>query len=142
LAPNAIAVGIMTPAFAPGGGGGLGIGTFRFPARVSPIFRSGRIGTPGAVAGLRGFQNDAFRRGAAFGNPGSAAIWPYPWLPIDMMQAALSEPQVIVISDSNYTQGRIAPAPGYPLNYSYVPGCGAILNGYHCEVTRLEALAP
>jgi hypothetical protein len=51
-------------------------------------------------------------------------------------------PQVIVISGSNYAQGPMAPAPGDPPDYSYVPGCHAIPNGYHCDTPRPEAPAP
>jgi hypothetical protein len=147
--------GIMSPAFARGGGGAHGIGIARVPARVSPIFRSGRIGTPGVTRGLGGVQNDVFRRGAGFGNPGLAGIWPYPWWPIDTTQgwpidttpaqvgtAVPSEPQVIVISSSNHAQGRTAPPPGDPPDYSYVPGCHAIPNGYHCDAPGHEAPAP
>jgi hypothetical protein len=139
--------GSMAPAFARGGGGAHGIGIGRFPARVSPIFRSGRIRARGMVAGPGGVQNGGFHRGAAFRNPGLAGIWPYPWWPIDTTPtevgaAVPSEPQVIVISSSNYAQGRIAPAPGDPPDYSYVPGCHAIPNGYHCDAPRHEAPAP
>jgi hypothetical protein len=147
-------LGTGNPALARGGGGGgaHGIGIGRFPARVSPIFRSGRIGTPGLLAGSRGVRNGVFRRGAPFRNPDLAGIWPYPWWPIDTTQgwpidtmpaevgtAVPSEPQVIVISGSNYAQGHIAPPPGDPPDYSYVPGCHAIPNGYHCDVLGHEA---
>jgi hypothetical protein len=143
-----LGTGIMSPAFARGGGGGAhGIGIARFPARVSPIFRSGRIGIPGPIGGFGGIQNNVFRGGAAGRNSGLAGFWPYPWWPIDTTQAqvgtaAPSEPQVIVISSSNYAQGRIAPAPGDPPDFSYVPGCHAIPNGYHCDAPRHEAPAP
>ena len=143
-----LGTGSMAPAFARGGGGAHGIGIARFPARVSPIFRSGRIGIPGVIGGLGGFQNNGFRGGTARRNPGLAGIWPIiPRWPIDTTQAQVgtaipSEPQVIVISSSNYAQGRIAPAPGDPPDYSYVPGCHAIPNGYHCDAPRHEAPAP
>ncbi len=153
-----LGTGSMAPAFARGGGGGggaHGIGIARFPARVSPIFRSGRIGNPGVIGGLGGFQNNIFRGGVARRNPGLAGIWPYPWWPIDTTQgwpidatqsqvgtAVPSEPQVIVISGSNYGQGHSAQAPGDPPDYSYVPGCHAIPNGYHCDAPRHEASVP
>lgn len=149
-----LGTGSMAPAFARGGGGAHGIGVARFPARVSPIFRTGRIGIPGVIGGLGGVQNNGFRGGTALRNPGLAGFWPYPWWPIDTTQgwpidtqaqvgtAIPSEPQVIVISSSNYAQGRIAPTPGDPPDYSYVAGCHAIPNGYHCDVPRHEAPAP
>lgn len=129
-----------------GGGGGHGLSTLRFPARISPILRTGRFGTPGIVGGPRNFQNNVFRRGGAFPNSGLAGIWPYPWWPTDTMPAQVgtavpSAPQVIVISSSNYAQGRIPPTPGDPPDYSYVPGCQAIPNGYHCETPVHEAPA-
>jgi hypothetical protein len=152
-----LGTGSMAPAFARGGGGGggaHGIGIARSPARVSPIFRSGRIGIPGVTGGLGGFQNNVFRGGTARRNSGLAGIWPYPWWPIDTTEgwpidtttaqvgtAVPSEPQVIVISGSNYAQGRIAPAPGDPPDYSYIPGCHAIPNGYHCDAPGHEAPA-
>jgi hypothetical protein len=142
-----LGTGSMAPAVARGGGGGHGIGIARFPARVSPVFRLGRIRTPGFVAGRDRVRNDVFRRGDAFRNSGLAGIWPYPWWPYDTTPADVgtavpSEPHVIVISDSNYTQGRIAPTPGDPPDYSYIPGCHAIPNGYHCDAPRPEAPAP
>jgi hypothetical protein len=153
-----LGAGITSPTFARGSGGAHGIGIARSSARVSPIFRSGRIGTPGLVAGLRGVQNGVFRRGAAFRNTGLAGIWPYPWWPTDTMAypwwptdtmmpaevgtAVPSEPQVIVISSPNYAQGHIATTPGDPPDYSYVAGCHAIPNGYHCDAPGQEAPAP
>jgi hypothetical protein len=138
-----LGTGSMSPALARGGGGGSGIGISRFPAgfpaRVSPVFRSGRIGIPRIVAGHGGIRSNAFRRGTPFFNQGLAGIWPYPWWPTDTTPAqvgtagAPSEPQVIVISGSNYAPGRIAPPPGDPPDYGYVPGCHAIPNGYHCD---------
>jgi hypothetical protein len=41
-----------------------------------------------------------------------------------------SEPQVIVIHDD--TQGRMTTAEA-PADFSYVKGCRAIANGYHCD---------
>ncbi len=55
-----------SPALARGGGGGHGLSTARFPARISPILRTGRFGTPGIVGGPRNFQNNVFRGGGAF----------------------------------------------------------------------------
>jgi hypothetical protein len=151
-----LGTGDMSPALARGGGGGAhGIGVARFPSRVSPIFRSRQIGIPGLIGGLGGIQNNVFRGGTARRNSGLAGFWPYPWWPIDTTEgwpidttqaqvgtAAPSEPQVIVVSGSNYAQERIAPTPGDPPDYSYVPGCHAIPNGYHCDAPRHEAPAP
>jgi hypothetical protein len=66
------------------------------------------------------------------------ATWPYePY--IDMPptavapseSAAASAPQVIIIQSDN--PARVGPTkPEAPLDFSYVPECRAIPNGYHC----------
>jgi hypothetical protein len=150
-------IGSISAAFARGGGG-AGIGIPRSPAHASPVFRSGRFGTPRLVAGHSGFHPNGFSHGGfhrdGFGhdneafNPGVAGFWPYSWWPTDTTPAQYapavpSEPQVIVIADSHYTQPRVVPSssPGDPPDYGYVAGCHAIPNGYHCDAPRPEASA-
>ena len=58
--------------------------------------------------------------------------WPegYAYQPPQQVQAPAPEPQVIVIHTDG--QGRMAKAEA-TADYSYVKGCHAIANGYHCD---------
>ena len=66
------------------------------------------------------------------------AIWPYePYIDTPLTPVAPTEskaapaPQVIVIQSDN--PARVRPTqPEAPLDFSYVPECKAIPNGYHC----------
>ena len=66
------------------------------------------------------------------------AIWPYePYIDTPPTAVAPSEseaapaPQVIIIQSDN--SARYGPTrPDAPLDFSYVPECRAIPNGYHC----------
>ena len=63
------------------------------------------------------------------GDWGSGGYYGYAYPP--QAQAPAPEPQLIVIhTDGN---GRMT-AAGAPPDYSYVKGCHAIANGYHCDV--------
>jgi hypothetical protein len=55
----------------------------------------------------------------------------YAYQPIQQAQEAPLEPQVIVIHDES--PGRMITAEATP-DYSYVQGCRAIANGYHCDI--------
>jgi hypothetical protein len=67
------------------------------------------------------------------------AIWPYePYIDTSPAQVAPTEseaapaPQVIIIQSDN--PARFRPTkPEAPLDFSYVPECRAIPNGYHCD---------
>ena len=59
---------------------------------------------------------------------GSGGYYGYAYPP--QAQAPPPEPQVIVISQDG--QGRMKTAET-PADYSYVKGCHAIANGYHCD---------
>jgi hypothetical protein len=66
--------------------------------------------------------------------PGSPDGW-WPenaYQPAQVQEPPPSHPQVIVISGDH--KERLAAADTMP-DYSYVPGCHAIANGYHCEVS-------
>jgi hypothetical protein len=60
--------------------------------------------------------------------------WPgeYTSQPVQQVQAPAPEPQVIVIRTDG--QGRMTATEAAP-DYSYVKGCHAIPNGYHCDAT-------
>jgi hypothetical protein len=66
------------------------------------------------------------------------AIWPYePYIDTPLTEVAPTEseaapaPQVIIIPSDN--PARFRPTrPEAPLDFSYVPECRAIPNGYHC----------
>jgi hypothetical protein len=70
---------------------------------------------------------------------GWGGIWPgYPgdWWPengyptVQAQDVPPSQPQVIVISSDHKANPAVADAMP---DYSYVAGCHAIANGYHCE---------
>ena len=62
------------------------------------------------------------------GDWGSGGYYGYAYPP--QAQAPAPEPQVIVISQDG--QGRMKTAEA-PADFSYVKGCHAIANGYHCD---------
>ena len=62
------------------------------------------------------------------GDWGSGGYYGYANPPL--AQAPAPEPQVIVINSDG--QGRMRTAET-PADYSYVKGCHAIANGYHCD---------
>ena len=62
------------------------------------------------------------------GDWGSGGYYGYAYPP--QAQAPAPEPQVIVIHSDG--QGRMTTAEA-PADYSYVKGCHAIANGYHCD---------
>ncbi len=62
------------------------------------------------------------------GDWGSGGYYGYAYLPTQ--QAPTPEPQVIVIRADG--QGRMTTAEA-PADFSYVKGCHAIANGYHCD---------
>ena len=68
------------------------------------------------------------------GDSGSGGYYGYAYPP--PARAPAPEPQVIVINSDG--QGRMTSAEA-PADYSYVKGCHAIANGYHCEPVRPRA---
>ena len=64
------------------------------------------------------------------GDWGSGGYYGYANPPVQQVQAPAPEPQIIVIRSDG--QGRVTTAEA-PADYSYVKGCHAIPNGYHCD---------
>jgi hypothetical protein len=70
--------------------------------------------------------------------PWWGSIWPGDWWPglnyqlPQQVQASSAQPQIIVIGGDS--EGRVAETPEATPDYTYVPGCHAIPNGYHCDV--------
>ena len=66
------------------------------------------------------------------------AIWPY--FPLSEAYAlpaeagAASQPEVIVMAGPHVAAPE-NPTPRAPADYSYIAGCRAIPNGYHCDTT-------
>ncbi len=115
----------------------------RQPANVSGIgapFNGFATGFPNTVPTQ--FQNGSPRWRNGWGNWGGPVVggwaWPSDWgtggyygyaYP-PVQQPPPPEPQVIVIREDG--QGRMATAEA-PADFSYVKGCHAIANGYHCD---------
>lgn len=59
--------------------------------------------------------------------------WPgYGYQLPQQVQASSAQPQITIIGGGS--EGRVAETPETTPDYSYVPGCHAIPNGYHCDV--------
>ena len=141
-----------------GGGGGGGFhggfsgfhGGFRGGVRIGhpiarPVFvHNPRVGFPGRqpLPVARRFANNSQFAGTTFPWSG-AGWWPvgdwgagyagggyYGYAYPPQARAPAPEPQVIVISQDGQGHMRTAEAPA---DYSYVKGCHAIANGYHCD---------
>lgn len=120
-----------------GGGGGF---AFAAPAmHVMPAFRSPAIVRHPAIAARQlhrpGLQVPHRQRATQTGFPiGIAPFYADPGFATQVVQApaveaAPAQPQVIVINTdrAGHTVAEVAP------DFSYVPGCRAIANGYHCD---------
>ena len=148
-----IALLAMPQADARGGGGGGGGGFhggfsgFRGSVRIGcpiarPVFvHNPRVGFPARQSLPIARRNNQFA-GTTFPWSG-AGWWPagdwgggyagggyYGYAYPPQPQAPAPEPQVIVISQDGQGRMRTAEAPA---DYSYVTGCHAIANGYHCD---------
>ena len=94
-----------------------------FPNTVPTQFPTGFPG--GEMAGV----NSSGPVGSWWpGDWGSGGYYGYAYPP--QAQAPAPEPQVIVIHSDGQDRMTTAEAPA---NYSYVKGCHAIANGYHCD---------
>jgi hypothetical protein len=110
-------------------------------AQVSRTPIRSHEGTP-RFAGHNAFQSDRFGRRGAPRNRESLLIWPYSSIdgaiPVEVPVAGSevsSDPQVIMIpGPAGGAPGQTAPEA--PADYSYVPGCHAIPNGYHCDASQ------
>jgi hypothetical protein len=85
------------------------------------------------------------RRGDRFENGRPIGIWPFwpDYDPIPMVGPSsgsdgLASPSVIVVSGSPNSAPERTASATLP-DYSYVAGCHAIPNGYHCDVPHDEA---
>jgi hypothetical protein len=147
-----VGMGSMTSASARGGGSRGGFIASRSAAHTSVLFSqrrffaqggffsTGGFLAAGAFTGVGRFQNGFSRRNGQFGNYGWLGDWPYAWWPMDttspqVVTEAPSRPEVIVISGANDGRGRAVAED----DYSYVAGCHAIPNGYHCDPPRQQA---
>jgi hypothetical protein len=93
------------------------------------------------MARLRVQEGLGLRRRGLTQNALPAAIWPYGLdTPIQVPAAAEavpSQPEVLVIAGS-HGDLRENTTPRTPPDYSYVTGCHAIPNGYHCDNAHNE----
>jgi hypothetical protein len=148
----------LPPAFARGSAGGFGglraSSAFAVHGSVHGrrTFARSRVGTPRFIGPNRafigrnvGFRND-FRLGQRnqFLDAWPIAAWPYSW-PMDDTPVTVggspSSPSVIVISGvPNSAAERTVPQT--PPDYSYVAGCRAVPNGYHCDVSPQAGAKP
>jgi hypothetical protein len=157
----------VTPALARGGGGGGGghaaggaaygghtTGSVGHVGNGSVAF----LGPHGIIVGGTRLVNGRFATTSRFatnrnglgvvgrdgsGNGAAVIGWPYypafEAIPVGPTEVS-TQPQVIVISgDPGVTPTRTA--PDTRLDYSFVAGCHAIPNGYHCDPPRSEAPA-
>jgi hypothetical protein len=102
---------------------------------------SRRSGNTVAMQRLRVQEGFGLRRRGLTQNGLPAAIWPYgldtPIEVPDAAEAVPSQPEVLVIAGS-HGDLRENTTPRTPPDYSYVTGCHAIPNGYHCDNTHNE----
>jgi hypothetical protein len=134
-----VGTGIGAPALARGGGGGFTMSRFTStsPAHPHPSIRRNLL-APRAFA--RGGADLHFRHRNQSENALPIGIWPY-WPFIDTTpeqppsERSEPAPSVIVISGSpGGAPQRVAPDTS--ADYSYVAGCHAIPNGYHCDAPQ------
>jgi hypothetical protein len=141
--------------FVHGAGGGHGSGTFRAPtASVIPAFQlgiqagllrppvRGGLGAPPIVPRQINVADELRRRGRGpFENGFPIGAWTY-WPYIDTVSSqAPAAPTVIVASAAPTPASQQKPSDQLP-DYSYIPGCHAIPNGYHCDTTQKPAASP
>jgi len=151
----AVFLGMMTVASqapARSGSGGFSAGTARYGFHNTGHIgshHSGHVGfhRAGPIArfhGPRGLGKRVFgaemrrhrHRAAVLGYPPGAWLgWPYAWWPSPTVmpepEPPVVHPEVIIIK----ADGRGQVLPENPPDDSYVPGCHAIPNGYHCDPT-------
>ena len=142
---STVAVAGILPAFAALGSNvrfeqHTSISSMHAPPHVGQTRVAGRLAIQhrGLAEGLRQFS--PLRR---FDNDFSASVWPYglysEGLPADAYSSATETP-----SDLEVLPNATSPAAGIrepepPLDFSYVPGCRPIPNGYHCDDQNLQA---
>jgi hypothetical protein len=130
-----------------------GFGVSGFPLAFSGRVSRQEVRRDVVVLPFRGrsidVRNDlGLRRRAQIQNGLPIGVWPY-WSPIDMplmevppvgTPAASNLPVIVVSGLANGAQQRTAPETRP--DYSYVAGCRAIPNGYHCDPPANGVVAP
>jgi len=96
-----------------------------FPNTVPTQFHNG---TPRRRSGLANWGGPVVAGWSGPSDWGTGGYYGYANPPVQ--QAPPPEPEVIVIREDS--QGRMATAEA-PADFSYVKGCRAIANGYHCD---------
>jgi hypothetical protein len=149
----------IAPTFARGGAVGFGRAS-GFIVHGQRTFARSHVVTPRNSVRNRafmarnviGFQNDfRFRNRNQLQNSWPLSGWPYyswpgyySW-PMDTTPATVdggpASPSVIVIS-AVPDRGPERTVPQTPADYSYVPGCHAVPNGYHCDVSPNAGAKP
>jgi hypothetical protein len=135
------AVGGHAGSFGIHGGGFRGTAGFRGGLRRLAVVNN-RIGRMNALNVSRRFRGDAFGVRQSFarnrfqnGIPLSWPIggwWPgYGYPPVQLAEEAPAQPQIFIIHTDG--QGRTQTAEAAP-DLSYVKGCHAVPNGYHCDL--------
>jgi hypothetical protein len=130
---------------------GFGISGFPLAAGATmppPRFRSS-VATSRIVARHIDIQNQlSLHRRSQLQDGLPVTIWPY-WSSIDTtpmevplagVPAPSNQPVIVVSGLPNRVQERMAPET--PPDYSYVTGCHAIPNGYHCDAPHNGPMAP
>jgi hypothetical protein len=138
-----------------GSGVAHGSGIFRAPtAFAGPVLRFGVRSstiTPPTSGSLRAspivprrinVADELRARGrGSFENGFPIGAWPY-WPTIGTVGGeAPSSPAVIVVSAAQTPASQRTLSDQFP-DYSYIPGCHAIPNGYHCDTTQKQAASP
>jgi hypothetical protein len=141
---------VVAPALARGGVN-TGMVGFRSGFAIHtarPSMRS-RVVIRHIFAGHADIQNDLrFRRRTQTQSGLPITIWPYsPFtdtahmdVPLTQSEVPASSPVILMSGLSNDGPDRTGPET--PLDFSYVAGCHAIPNGYHCNTPHKEAVAP
>jgi hypothetical protein len=157
-----LGTGSIAPALARGGATGSGgaRASSAFFVHGSRTFTRSHAVTPRFAARNRAFiaRNIGVRNGLRFRGGNQflnswplgfwpdwwSDSWPYSWptgtTPVAAGQGP-SDPSVIVIS-SVPNLAPVQTPPQAPPDYSYVPGCHAVPNGYHCDVHPNAGAAP
>jgi hypothetical protein len=148
---------LSTPAFARGGAGGSGtapassaffVHGSAYGARTfarNHVARRITVPNSAFIARNFGIRNDLrFRQRNQLQDVWPIGAWPYSW-PMDTapvtVDGGLANPSVIVISAAPSSAPERT-GPQTPPDYSYVPGCHAVPNGYHCDVSSKAEAKP
>src|SRR5437764_1185632 len=145
-----IGAGVPAPALA--WDGGPRFGTAGFPPGFAmhtarPLVRNNVL-SPRIPARHANVQNDLRFHRRALQNGAPITIWPYSsftdttptYVPPTQSQVVSSPPVIVMSGLPNSGPDRAVPET--PPDLSYVAGCHAIPNGYHCDGPRTAAVAP